>query len=266
MPALKGIDVSLWQGAIDWPRVKEDGFSFALIKASEGLSVSDPQFVYNWAGAKAAGLVRGAYCFTRPELGDAAGQAAHFVQTVVGQGDWLPGDLAAGDFETPEGSTEESAFVLAFLRTCEAAAGFRPLLYSNQDWALHRLTDTRLAAYPLWLACPGEACPASIGVWPYVALAQFSWTLSVPGITGDVDGDELARSLDGLRALGRPATRLKTTVDCALKQAPDHLSRRVVLLTAGVMVGLDGLQTPHWIHCHTSHYSGWLLKADLEAA
>ena len=64
-----GIDVSRWQGIINWAQVKADGFQFAIIKASEGGTFVDPDFASNWAAAKAAGLVRGAYCFTRPESG-----------------------------------------------------------------------------------------------------------------------------------------------------------------------------------------------------
>ena len=222
---LKGIDVSQWQSAINWPQVKADGYAFTMIKATEGLFGVDPDFTANWAGAKAAGLIRGSYCFTRPEAGNPVGQAAHFVQTV---GTLDPGDLLAGDFETPGSTADESAFALAWLGAVRTAAGFPPLAYMSQSWASSRMADARLAAYPLWLAClDPQVCPARIGVWPSVALQQYSWTLSVPGISGNVDGDELARTLDGLKALGKPAPKPapKSLVwhirqTCALKPEP----------------------------------------------
>ncbi len=262
MPELKGIDVSQWQGAIDWAMVQADGYSFAVVKATEGLSLVDPEFAANWAGAKAAGLVRGAYHFCRPELGNARQQAQHVVNTV---GTLEAGDILALDLETPAGTVDQSAFALDCAGMVAKLAGFPPLLYCSQDWARNRLTDAALAAYPLWLACPGSSCPASIGVWPSVALQQESWTLAVPGIEGEVDGDELARTLDGLRALGKPAVSLRTVVSCAMKPTPDHTSPAVVLLAAGALVAPDGPQTTHWLHCHTSSYSGWLLKAELAA-
>jgi lysozyme len=264
---LKGLDVSQWQGAINWPQVKRDGYSFAIIKASEGETFVDPDFAANWTWAKVAGLVRGAYAFTRPESGNPVGQAAHFVATVRAAGDWDDGDMAAGDFETPEGSGDESAFAVTFLSTAKGSLGFPPLAYMSQSWAQYRMSDSRLAAYPLWLAClEPETCPASIGVWPSVALQQYSWTLSVPGIDGNVDGDQLERSLDGLRALGKPPSKpigWYVKKKCSLKSRPDHGSDVVAELPAGAVVALDTPYTPNWQHVHTSHFSGWVMAKNL---
>lgn len=220
---LRGFDASNWQGTINWPQVKADNYDFALVKATEGLSIIDADFYANWSGAKAVGLVRGAYAFTRPEVGNPEGQAAHFVQTV---GVWEPGDLAAGDFETPEVGGDESIFALAFLGAVKQAIGFGPLVYCNQDWAQHRLTDTRMAAYNLWLSClDPQALPAAIGVWKTVAMQQYSFTLTIPGIGGEVDGDRIARTLAGLRALGKPApgpVGSHVTKQGVLKTKPFH--------------------------------------------
>lgn len=231
---MDGIDVSNWQGVVDWHSVKASGKTFAGIKATEGSNIIDADFAANWAGARAAGLARIAYCFTRPEQGDPAAQAAWFVQTVNAHGGFEVGDLAAGDFETPDGTADESAFALGWLGATESAIGFKPLLYCAEYWASSRLTDARLARYPLWLACLDPATlPASIGVWKSVALRQNSWTLSVPGIGGNVDGDELARNLDGLKALGKPApqpptlTLHRVAVPGDLKQSAGHTSPSV---------------------------------------
>ena len=175
------------------------------------------------------------------------------------------GDILALDLETPEGvETDESTFALDCAGAVQQLAGFRPLLYANEDWARNRLTDPKLADYPLWLACLSPSVyPAGIGVWPSVALQQYSWTLSVPGVSGDVDGDELARTIDGLKALGKGTVALKLIQDAAMKPTPDHTSVAVVQLAAGAIVAPDGQQTTHWLHCHTSSYSGWLPKSVL---
>jgi Glycosyl hydrolases family 25 len=65
---LSGIDGSYYQGEVDWPSVVASGVSFAFIKATDGLDDIDPRSAQNWAGARAAGIVRGAYHFFRPRL------------------------------------------------------------------------------------------------------------------------------------------------------------------------------------------------------
>src|SRR5512133_181864 len=78
---LWGVDVSHHQGPIDWPRVaSEPHLAFAFIKATEGGDWTDPRFAANWRGARAAGLLVGAYhyfTFCRPPLD----QARHFLAT-----------------------------------------------------------------------------------------------------------------------------------------------------------------------------------------
>ena len=75
---LAGIDVSHFQGEVDWGAVAAAGVRFAFIKATEGLDDVDPRFAQNWQGSRAAGLLRGAYHFLHPNL-DARQQAAHFL-------------------------------------------------------------------------------------------------------------------------------------------------------------------------------------------
>src|SRR5512143_3772416 len=60
---VQGIDVSYWQGDIDWMQARNAGVRFAYIKATEGGDVVDPKFLQNWQNAKNAGVVRGAYHF-----------------------------------------------------------------------------------------------------------------------------------------------------------------------------------------------------------
>src|SRR5262249_5104026 len=80
---LEGVDVSHWDGAIDWSKVAGSGRAFAIAKATEGTSFLDPQFHTNWTGMKSAGLVRGAYHFFRPADSGVA-QADWFLSSVGG--------------------------------------------------------------------------------------------------------------------------------------------------------------------------------------
>jgi lysozyme len=106
----KGVDVSYWQGTINWTTVKNGGINFTIIRAGHGDSTDtgltstgvDTKFASNWAGAKAAGIVRGAYWFVIPSAspslsGHATALAQKFVNTVMPKQGDLP---LAIDFES----------------------------------------------------------------------------------------------------------------------------------------------------------------------
>ena len=98
-PVVKGVDVSHYDGTIDWAAANKAGIAFAFMKSTEGTGFVDPQFAANWKGAGDAGVIRGAYHFFRPAT-DATAQADFFVQTtgVPGKGDPPPTiDLEATD-------------------------------------------------------------------------------------------------------------------------------------------------------------------------
>src|SRR5205085_9358471 len=64
--SVQGMDVSSYETSIDWPMAKASGIDYAFIRATDGSSFRDPKFAEYWAGAKAAGVLRGAYQFFRP--------------------------------------------------------------------------------------------------------------------------------------------------------------------------------------------------------
>src|SRR5688572_25104565 len=88
-PTIDGIDVSYWQGTIDWPSVAAAGIDFAYIRVTHGLTVIDTQFDRNWAGARDNGIIRGAYQYLEPSE-DAAEQAQLMLDLM---GPLEPGDL-----------------------------------------------------------------------------------------------------------------------------------------------------------------------------
>ncbi|HET9760380.1 MAG TPA: GH25 family lysozyme, partial [Nocardioidaceae bacterium] len=77
-----GVDVSHWQGTVNWSRVKAAGMQFAFMKATESTTYTDTQLATNWAGVQAVGMYRGAYHFARPKVGTAPAQAKYFVSKV----------------------------------------------------------------------------------------------------------------------------------------------------------------------------------------
>lgn len=187
-----GIDIARYQGNIDWHAVKAAGTKFAFIKATEGGDFVDPMFATNWAGARAAGVPRGAYHFVywcRP----AHEQAQWFVQHIPQDRDALPPVLDLewnGHSKTcPQKVSRELAIEKAklMLGELERHTGKRPIIYT--DITFHREVlegNPDFDRYPFWLR--------SVAAEPHVRYHsrrwmfwQFTATGRVPGIRGDVD-------------------------------------------------------------------------------
>ena len=169
---LTGVDVSRYQGEIDWAALKGDRVSFAFIKATEGGDWVDPKFQGNWIGARRAGVMRGAYHFFTlcrdPEV-----QAAHFLETVGDMGGAL---LPALDAEhmgpCREGPTlpDVGEAVAQFLDAVHAEIGIRPVIYTTREFYEAHLTAPGLQAERYWLRSlyrePGYG-PADWIFWQY---------------------------------------------------------------------------------------------------
>jgi lysozyme len=182
-----GIDVSEWQGAIDWPRVAAGGVDFAIIRAGYGLAHADPFFARNSAGAKAAGVHHGAYLWFRASQ-DPVAQAALLVGASVND------DLAPWcDFETTDGQSAGYAVaqLQRFLDALEGRIGRTPTIYTGPAfWRSLGHVGAGFARYPLALAHYTTAAapdvPAPWSTWSYW---QHSSAGRVPGIAGVVDLD-----------------------------------------------------------------------------
>lgn len=152
--SVHGIDVSAYQGKIDWQMVKsmsEDSvhISFAYIKATEGIAQVDPYFQRNWRECPKAGIICGAYHFFRPQK-SGTWQAKFFLQTVrIEKGD-LPMmvDVETLDGTSPAKMREELNSFLAYVKR---KTRVKPVIYSGLSFYndyLRGFYDT----YPLWLA------------------------------------------------------------------------------------------------------------------
>ena len=187
---IHGIDVSRWQGKIDWASVRAAGTQFAFIKATEGGDHLDPRFTENWDGAAQAGVPRGAYHFMywcRP----AHEQAAWFRRNVPNDSNALPPVLDLewnGHSRTcPMKLPRETALahVKLMLNEMEAHTGKRPIIYT--DITFHRdVLEGELHDYPHWVR--------SVAAEPHERYVGRQWTMwqyttagRVSGIEGKVD-------------------------------------------------------------------------------
>ncbi|MAA56909.1 MAG: hypothetical protein CL855_00295 [Cryomorphaceae bacterium] len=193
-----GIDVSNWQGNIDWEQVKADGYTFAWAKSTEGMTYTDPMFLTNMENGLDANVVMGAYHFARPDNNTPQEDAANFLNIAsayIGNG-FLPPVL---DLENPYSggqavlltdmftSEELSNWAQAWMTEVETQTGISPFIYINGNYANY--LNSSLTEYSLWFAQPDEnlSPPVNIGNWEDWKFKQYSWWGDILGIQGDVD-------------------------------------------------------------------------------
>lgn len=180
-----GIDVSSYQGDIDWAKVASDGYTFAYIKATEGKGYRDPKFAKNWKAAQAEGLTVGAYhYFTLCSSG--ADQAKEFLSTVPVNDAALPPAIDLefdGACDKRPEAKRAQAEIDTFLREVESAWGRRVMVYSSSEWRRHYGLP-HANGRPAWLYSD-KARPDD----PEWAVWQLHFKGEVSGIKGDVDID-----------------------------------------------------------------------------
>ncbi len=129
---VRGVDVSYYQGNIDWNAFAEQGISFAFVKATEGVDYIDPNFYQNWAGAREAGVYVGAYHYFRFE-DSGADQAEAFINAVPKTENTLPPvidvELYPSLTETPDAKAVREE-LRVMLETLEAYYGVTPIVYT----------------------------------------------------------------------------------------------------------------------------------------
>lgn len=202
---IPGIDVSHWQGEIDWAKIAKSGVKFTFIKATEfpdrRITVFvDQNLKKNIQGAQQNNILWGAYHFFRTHI-DPVIQAQVFCQT-VGLFNSLPPviDLeAAGSKGAPL-----NAKVLAFVQEVQRITNRTPIIYTSGGFwrsymLFNRRTDTDWAqAYPLWLAQYTSNWPSIPYPWASWDFWQYSSNGRLPGIPGAVDLNWFVGSYDEL--------------------------------------------------------------------
>ena len=231
-----GVDVSHYQGTIDWTQVYNAGYTFAFVKASESTSYVDPLFAQNVNSATAAGLAVGAYHFARPTSNDPISEADHFVDTIRPYMSSLslpPAlDLEVG---SSMGWSSLSNWAKQFLQRVQSRLGVAPIIYTSSYYA--RNLDPSLTQWGLWIAhwtYDPNATP-NTGVWSDWQFWQYSDRGSVPGISGSVDLDKYHGSLKALKArmwaYRAPGDNLLDNMTEWMYTSLDVLSKNIVLST-----------------------------------
>ena len=189
-----GIDVSTYQGTVDWPAVKADGIDYGIVRAAyrgdeTGKLVPDDLFEQNIQCAADAGLHVGVYLFSHALSEDEAREEADYLLGLI---EGMPVDYPVvydqeeytADEARTDGLTGEQATANA-LAFCSRVydAGYIPMVYTNNDWAQNMYDMEQLDHYPVWYAdyTTAPTLPGGFAMWQYTDSGQ------VPGISGPVD-------------------------------------------------------------------------------
>lgn len=190
----QGIDVSGYQGDIDFQKVKEDGIDIVYIKSSEGNNYIDSHFERNYEQAKKYGLKIGFYHYvTARTEAEARRQAQFFVSVISGK---VVDCKLAMDFETFGSLTREeiNRLGLIFLQTVEQLSGKQTILYSNA-YTANTIWRGELTNYPLWVAQYGVNEPQNNGTWDSWAGWQYTDMGEVDGISTYVDRNQFTKEV-----------------------------------------------------------------------
>lgn len=194
MPAdisIPGIDVSEYQGVIDWEKVAAAGIKYAVLRAitKEGV---DKQFERNYQNARAAGLKVGVYAFCYDKsMAQAKARAKRLLELLDARSLELPVfyDL---EWTAMERMAKETItdIAIAFSEDIRTNSNYRTGLYMNMAWYRNHVIPEKLTAYDLWIA--------SIKNKPIDGIAgqQYSWTGRIDGIRGYVDLDRWYKSYE----------------------------------------------------------------------
>jgi lysozyme len=197
-----GMDVSSWQGTVDWGASAANGAKFAYVKATEGTGYTNNYFGSQYNGSYDAGLLRGAYHFARPDLSDGKTQANFFADN---GGGWSPDGRTLPpllDIEyDPYGSicyglsqAAMSQWILDFANTMQARTGRPPAIYTTTDWWSQCTGNSSgSGSEPLFIANYSSSAGPMPASWSNYTLWQYADSGAFPG-----DQDVFNGSLDQL--------------------------------------------------------------------
>lgn len=196
-PQYQGIDVSDWQGYIDYSQVRASGIEVVYIKASQGSNIKDPYVDINYENAKANGLKVGFYHFLTATNTEEAEQEAQFFASVI-SGKEADCKLVM-DYEVFGGvSVEESNNIAqVFLESVRRLTNKEVIVYSDLSNARDRFGSNIADNYELWLAYYGDYndltnVETSWETWIGI---QYTDSGAVAGVSGNVDRDLYTESI-----------------------------------------------------------------------
>ena len=200
---IHGIDISHYQGEIDWEKLKNNGMiekcpvRFVMIKATEGSSKIDENFIDNFYNAREYGFIRGAYHFYSV-YSPAEAQARYFIKNVKLEAGDLPPVL---DVEhKPKNQTDEEfkKSILTWLDIVEEEYGVKPIIYTYYKFKMKYLSDKVFDDYPYWIAhyyVDKVEYNGQLKFWQHTDCGK------LPGISGYVDFNIYNGSFYDLRRL-----------------------------------------------------------------
>lgn len=191
--SLVGIDVSTWQGYIDWEQVRDSGIEFAIIRigyrgTEQGTLAEDDMAQTNYAGAKAAGLKVGAYFFSQAITPEEARDEAIYAMQIIK--DWELDLSLVYDWEYVSEDARTANVDARLLTDCTVAFcreveknGYQSMIYFNPTQAHKQMFLEELTDYRFWLAMYDTVMtyPHKVDMWQYTNRGY------VPGINGNVD-------------------------------------------------------------------------------
>lgn len=199
MADIKCIDVSEWQGNVDFSKVKKAGIDYVILRAGFGREATqiDSEFLENYKKAKAAGLKVGAYWYSyATDTADAVKEATACLQVIKGKSFELPVFYDMEDStQTSLGKATLTKMAKAFLEEIKKA-GFSTGIYANANWFSNYLDfDGLYKDYYVWLAQYNDVAEFKCDIWQYTSSGK------VNGVSGNVDmniiyGDRILKMVD----------------------------------------------------------------------
>lgn len=213
----KGIDVSKWNGDVDFKKVKADGISFVMVRAGYGkyTSQKDTKFEQNYKNATDAGLNVGAYWYSYATTeAEATAEAVTFLKIIKGKSFSFP---LAFDIEEKTQYNLGTEKVAKIIEACCGAiekAGYYCMLYSYESFLSNRTTESIRKKYDIWCANISKTPSISCGIH------QYSFTGKINGVNGDVDLNKTTKNypsiiknagLNGFKKSTSTTTKATTT-------------------------------------------------------
>lgn len=200
MNLVPGVDVSVFEPRVDWRSLRAQGYKFALIRATSGIGYVDPKFAGHWSGARAAGVLRGAYHYLFGGQ-DAKRQADLFIATVGNDKGELPPIVDLEDaYNENVSNSKLISTCKAVLDLIEKAFGRKPMVYSRRTYLdNHFRINGRAPAwakdYDIWVAqypfkfdpnvMPNNNMPMQPPGWKPWKFWQYSETAIIQGVTDE---------------------------------------------------------------------------------
>lgn len=247
-----GIDVSEWQGEIEWERVRNSGIRIAYIRASEGNNYIDPDFMRNYFGAKENDIKVGFYHYlTARNKEEAREQAEFFVSAVKG----LSIDCRlAMDFENFGELTmnEINAISETFLEEVARLSGKEVIIYSDAYNAAYTFSSELASKYPVWVADYYVEKPGN-GKWPSWDGFQYTDEGRIDGIEGYVDRDYFTSGIllvDTTPIPEETTSRTSTKAKTIIVKKGDTLSQIAMEYDTsyGYLAKINNIQNPNLIY------------------